>query len=419
MLDLSEFYEAFPYPPRDPETEVPGKTQTVANDLRTISHYVYAGERTDFHGFRALVAGGGTGDVTVQLAQQLAAIAPDARVTQVDLSASSLAIAKRRIEKLGLSNVRFVQGSFLDPAGLGLDSYDHIDCSGVLHHLPDPVAGARTLASLLKPDGGMSIMLYGALGRVGIYHTQEMLRALGAGETDLSSMLAVTRALLTSLPNHHLLRLSEHATPDQDDAELVDKFLHVRDRPYRVSEIYDLFSAADLRISAFLPPIAYDPLFAITDPDLRERMTRLSLRKRHEFAELFHCGPMKHILFAVPASRTAPTVADPDDIDLVPSTIRDLPNDLRPGMTFRLGGLAPQDLRGHHVSIICAIDGRRSVRQIFAKLSSDPSTKASDSIYRQAWRDVYRALNGRHILVLTRDPFFKDRESDSPLAPLP
>jgi SAM-dependent methyltransferase len=405
VLDLSEFYEAFPYPPRDPEAEVPGKTRTVANDLRTISHYLYAGERTDFRGFRALVAGGGTGDVTVQLAQQLATIAPDAQVTQVDLSAASTAIAKRRIEKLGLSNVRFVQGSLLDPMGLGLDSFDYIDCSGVLHHLPDPLEGARILASLLKPNGGMSIMLYGALGRVGIYNTQEMLRMLGSRERDLSPMLDVTRALLASLPDHHLLRLSPgHAAPDQDDAELVDKFLHVRDRAYRVAEIYDLLSAAGLRLAAFLPPIAYDPLRAIADPVLQEHITELSEPQRHAFAELFHCGPMKHIFFAVPIARSGCTVADPDDLDLVPATVRDLPSDLRPTTAIRLGGLVQQELRGLDVAIVCAIDGRRSVRDIFSQLSSKPATRTTEEIYRKAWTKVFHALNGRHILVLTRKP---------------
>jgi hypothetical protein len=180
----------------------------------------------------------------------------------------------------------------------------------------------------------------------------------------------------------------------------------VRDRAYRVAEIYELLSAAGLRLAAFLPPIAYDPLHAMSDPLLRARVGRLSEAQRHAFAELFHCGPMKHIFFAVPAGRAERTVASPDDLDLVPSTIRELPKDLRPGVTFGLRGLVPEELRDLEVAITCAIDGQRSVREIFAYLASSRSTAASDEAYLDAWKRVYRALNGRHILVLTRHPIF-------------
>ena len=40
--------------------------------------------------------------------------------------------------------------------GLGLTGV----FTGVLHHLKDPKAGLATLASLLKEDGGMQLMVY-------------------------------------------------------------------------------------------------------------------------------------------------------------------------------------------------------------------------------------------------------------------
>jgi len=137
-------------------------------------------------------------------------------------------------------------------AGLGLDSYDHIDCSGVLHHLPDPVAGARTLASLLKPDGGMSIMLYGALGRTGVYAAQEMLRML-AGEDDPKARVALARRLLRALPPTNWLKrnpfVSDHL--EGGDAGLYDLLLRHRagelrcDIPLIVSNHPDLKPVAD------------------------------------------------------------------------------------------------------------------------------------------------------------------------------
>ncbi len=57
-------------------------------------------------------------------------------------------------------------------------AFDYIDASGVLHHLPDPLAGLHVLVSVLKPDGAIGIMTYGALARSGVYPMQQLQRLL-------------------------------------------------------------------------------------------------------------------------------------------------------------------------------------------------------------------------------------------------
>jgi hypothetical protein len=47
-----------------------------------------------------------------------------------------------------------------------------------LHHLPDPLGGLQALVSVLKPDGAIGIMTYGALARSGVYPLQQLLRVL-------------------------------------------------------------------------------------------------------------------------------------------------------------------------------------------------------------------------------------------------
>jgi SAM-dependent methyltransferase len=302
MSDLQSQYENYPYPPCDPENEMPGATRTVANDLDLINHHLFDGKRDNFDGFRALVAGGGTGYATVHLAQQLSERAPSAEVTHIDLSEASIAIAKRRIEKLGLSNVHFVQGSFLDPESLGSEKFDYINCSGVLHHLESPAAGARALAALLKEDGGMSIMLYGALGRMGIYPAQEMLRMIENDPPNLAAMVDVCKSLFAEMPRSNWLWGRPEANINQHDAVMVDTFLHVRDRAYRVPEIYELAREANLRVVSFLPPEKYDPMLVVKDKGLRERLEKLSVPERQAFAELMHgASMMMHIFYVVPA----------------------------------------------------------------------------------------------------------------------
>ena len=149
--------------------------------------------------YRILVAGGGTGDATVKYATYLANIGIQAELVHMDLSTSSLATAEARLNAHRLNEyptltTRFIQGNLsqigtpLSPLrGVGHEEeeeealFDFIESRGVLHHLPSPEDGLARLASVLKPSGGMLLMLYGELGRTGIYHFHEMVRLLESG----------------------------------------------------------------------------------------------------------------------------------------------------------------------------------------------------------------------------------------------
>jgi SAM-dependent methyltransferase len=79
-------------------------------------------------------------------------------VIAVDLSdAVDVAFANTR----GEANAHVVQADLLKlplrPAGA-----DYAFSVGVLHHLPDPSAGFRSLASIVRPGGALSIWVYGA-----------------------------------------------------------------------------------------------------------------------------------------------------------------------------------------------------------------------------------------------------------------
>ena len=71
--------------------------------------------------------------------------------------------------------VRLVRGSLLDLSSLELGRFDYVNCVGVTHHLPDPAAALRGLAKhALSPGGGLGLMVYGTLGRGGVYETQAL-----------------------------------------------------------------------------------------------------------------------------------------------------------------------------------------------------------------------------------------------------
>ena len=143
-------YESLPYPPRDPADEAKRLITGSPSHLLEVDHYLFAGKRDFARRFRALVAGGGTGDATIMLAQQFADRGVDARVHHLDISEASIATARARADVRGLQNIDFVHGSLLDLPALDLGTFDYIDCCGVLHHLDDPIAGLRALTACLS-----------------------------------------------------------------------------------------------------------------------------------------------------------------------------------------------------------------------------------------------------------------------------
>jgi SAM-dependent methyltransferase len=110
---------------------------------------------------RILVAGAGTCEQAVDTAF---AFGPGAQVLAVDLSRASLAYGQRMANARGVKNLTFAQADLL-----GLDAgaapFDIVICSGVLHHVADPLAGWRHLTASLRPGGLMFVGLYSAVAR--------------------------------------------------------------------------------------------------------------------------------------------------------------------------------------------------------------------------------------------------------------
>jgi Flp pilus assembly protein TadD/SAM-dependent methyltransferase len=122
---------------------------------------------------RVLIAGCGTGRHAAITAQ----LQPHGRILAVDLSRASLAYAMRRCGELGLRNIRFAQADILQLGALE-ERFDLIECSGVLHHMRDPLAGWRVLLSLLDPGGFMKLGLYSGLARRHIGAARELVHGL-------------------------------------------------------------------------------------------------------------------------------------------------------------------------------------------------------------------------------------------------
>jgi SAM-dependent methyltransferase len=111
------------------------------------------GDTTYPNGSTVLEAGCGVGAQTVTLARR----SPHARFTSVDISADSLAQARRRVEQAGLRNVAFRQADIF-ALPFEAESFDHVFICFVLEHLAQPVEALAILKRLLRPGGTITVI---------------------------------------------------------------------------------------------------------------------------------------------------------------------------------------------------------------------------------------------------------------------
>ena len=400
-------YEAYPYPARDPSDESKRLITGSPGHLDELNHYVFAG-RLDFaRPFRVLVAGGGTGDGLIMLAQQCADAGIPADITYLDLSEAARAIAAARAGARGLTSVRFVTGSLLAVERLAPGPFDYVDCCGVLHHLEDPPAGLTALADRLAPDGGMGLMLYGSHGRTGVYAPQGALRRLGAGLDD-GDRVTLARRLLAHLPETNWFRrnplLQDHKA---SDAGLFDLLLHSRDRAYTVPELAALVDGAGLAITGLVPPLRYDPAAYLPDGRLRARLAGLDPLERAAVAEELTGAIKTHAFYVVRKGREADAVARPDLASAVP-VLRDidgpdLARRIKPGQGLKAelpgltGRLPLPPLAG---AMLARIDGRRDLAALRAELAEARGGALGWTAFKVQFDQLYATLNGLGKLYL-------------------
>ena len=389
-------YEAYPYPQRDARDEAKRLVIGSPSHLREIDHWVFGAARPRSAGLRALVAGGGTGDGAIMLAEHLRRDGRPGRVTHLDRSRAAQEIARARAEARGLV-LDWQSFSLLDLPGSGLGPFDYIDCCGVLHHLPDPAAGLRALLSVLAPGGGLGLMVYAPHGRTGVYMLQDALGMLAPAEEAPAGRLDVARRVMRHLPETAWLRANRYFGDhiDGGDAGLYDLLLNPRDRAYTVPALAALLAGEGLAVTCWMEPMRYDPAALLPDPKLRAKIAALDPVGQAALAEALSSNMSTHVVYCV-REGDAPALPDPMRPEAVP-VAREMPaaeiaRAIRPDGTlpFVFDGLrVPVALPKLAGAILGQIDGARPVSAILAALEARGVGPAQAA---RGWRETYGAL---------------------------
>jgi SAM-dependent methyltransferase len=417
-------YEALPYPSVNPEDEHKRLTRTWLEDLPMINHYCFAGKQSFSHGFRILVAGGGTGDPTIFVAEQLKHT--NAQIVHLDISEASIAIAQARARIRGLTNIRWVHDSLLNLPRLDLGLFDYISCSGVLHHLADPDAGFKALRGVLKADGAIGLMVYGTTGRTGVYQLQALMRMVNGPQMDMQGEIANTRDILASLPKSNWFRRGEdlYHAHKSGDAGIYDLSLHSQDRSYSVGELFDWlesnprggghgmhleFTDVQRGRSPYLPHF----VLGRSPPAMAEKLRGMPRRQQYAIAELLGGDLVTHSAYVTPgANCTAPY----GDAAYVPFFFHEPLTGEILGRVFGANRgqrfVMQHEHSGTWVSvspgkyspqILRLIDGKRSFAEIFDQFRADWHGKAAapdNDVLFADFAEPYEVLNSLDRLLL-------------------
>jgi len=335
-----------------------------------------------------LIAGCGTNQAAV-----FAFTNPAAKVVAVDISQPSLDHQQYLKDKHGLFNLELHLLPIEELPTLGLD-FDLVVSTGVLMVMADPLAGMKALASCVRPDGVIGVMLYAKYGRIGVELLQSVFRDMGLRQDDASVQIVKDTISLLS-PDHPVQGYFKIGGSEdlRFDTGVVDTFLHGRDRNLTVDDCIDLVTSSGLVFQGWFlkaPYYAHD-LFAPTS-GFYAAANALPETKLWSVMERVQTSNGCHFFMACRPDRPKESYtidfSTEDSLDYVP--------------LFRMRcGLSGSEifrpdwrtsLNAAQLPFVQHIDGRRTIREIAASVAQSGSRRADVADLEKFGRKLFQSL---------------------------
>jgi SAM-dependent methyltransferase len=389
--EVRAFYESHPYPAPLRSLDKHRELYRNPDRRRALSFLLWP-----THAQRArreiLVAGCGTSQAAVHAMRE-----PDARVTGIDISESSLRHTRYLQQKYDLRNLNLHRLAIEGVGELG-GAFDEVVCTGVLHHLSDPDTGLRSLRGVLAPDGVLHVMVYAVYGRAGIYMMQDYCRLLGIRATD--EELRNLGDLIGALSDDHpIADVARRAKDFRRPNALADALLHPLDRAYTVPQLYTWLERCGLKFGRWYEQAPYLPQCgAIAGMPHAARLLSLPPPSQHAAVELLRGTMIWHNFIAYRddrAGESQPVTFDGDTWQgYVPLR---LPWTLIVREQLPAGAAAVLINRAHthpdlalpinsaEARIFAAIDGKRTIEEILWSAAGSDGTARARRFIERLW----------------------------------
>lgn len=230
---VKNMYKKYPYP--SPSTEL---TQT--NELLNLLRIFELESKIKLENKNILDAGSGSGHRITNVAEFF----KKCNFLGIDISDKSLEIANELKNVKKLQNIQFLKHNIM--TGIeNLGKFDIVLCMGVLHHLSNPAKGLQMLTNALKDDGMIFLYLYGKLGGHKRMMNKELISILLANEK-LNYDLGIKLVRDLGLNKFDYGWNLNFKNNEEEDALIVDSFLHANEFLYDCNDIENLFKDSNL-----------------------------------------------------------------------------------------------------------------------------------------------------------------------------
>jgi 2-polyprenyl-3-methyl-5-hydroxy-6-metoxy-1,4-benzoquinol methylase len=270
LAELDKIRQQFnhaPYP-RTPLEDTP-KDDLNALYIHNLvtSYYLKYRKVIQTEGKVILDAGCGSGYKSLMLAEAN----PGARIVGIDLSETSVELARQRLNHYGFENTEFHAMSISDVSELGL-SFDYINCDEVLYLLPDPVAGLQAMKSVLKPEGLIRTNLHNAYQRAVFYRAQTLFKFMGLmdsspKEAEQEALIETMRSLKPNVKLKTDTWRAEYEDIEKQASVHFSNHLLLGDKGYTIPDMFAFLEEADLELVNMVNWRHWDVVDLFQEPD--------------------------------------------------------------------------------------------------------------------------------------------------------
>ncbi len=269
----------------------------------------------------------------------------------------------------------------------------------MLHHLPDPDLGLRSLRGALAQDGALRVMVYAAYGRAGISMMQDYCRLIGvrANEEELQELSATIGALP---PDHPIAAMAKRAKDFRRPDALADALLHPLDRAYTVPQLYAWLERCGFSFARWFEQAPYLPQCgAIAAMPHAARLALLPPPLQHAAVELLRGTIAKHDFIAYRNDRACESQPIAFDAEAWRNYVPlRLPWTLRVRERLPAGASAVLINRAHpypdlalpinaaQERVFAAIDGKRTVDDILRSATRTEDVEQGRWFIERLWR---------------------------------
>jgi SAM-dependent methyltransferase len=230
---LSKFYGRFPWPwpaMKFDYLEDPAFETTMLNqDVGDWTHRTVPA--------RASIWVGGCG---TNQAINTALRFPQASVIGSDISSKSLELCAANARQLGITNLELREESINHVTYK--EQFDHVICTGVIHHNADPQISLERLAAALKPDGIMEMIVYNRYHRTVTSGFQKAIRVFGEnrGTVDFDSDFDIAKRIVDNFPAREVLERGFIQYMDFSESDFADLLIQPVEHSYTVESLEEL-----------------------------------------------------------------------------------------------------------------------------------------------------------------------------------